>query len=86
MYFLDSLYLALSADTIDEVVKPSHQEEWKRVKPNWICRQDTPEIEAFDLRTPGSLKFLICLITLILLYVVINQNRSYHCCQGRYHN
>ena len=58
------MYLALSADTIDELVKPALRDEWDQVKQNWFPRQDTPKIEAFDKRTPGALKLLIILIIL----------------------
>ena len=52
----DSLYLALSAETLDELVKPHLREEWKLAKKKWFPRTDTPENEAYDLRTPGLFK------------------------------
>ena len=52
-YFSDSLYLALAADSLDELVKPDMREEWELVKQERFPR---PEHKAFDKRTPGKLK------------------------------
>ena len=43
--------MALSKDTLEEIVKPELQEEWATVKPQWFA-DDTPEMQ----KTPGYLK------------------------------
>ncbi|XP_063692200.1 uncharacterized protein LOC134824307 isoform X1 [Bolinopsis microptera] len=52
----DSLYLALSVKTLDEVIKPDLWEEWLEAKKTWFPRTDTPENRAYDKRTPGLFK------------------------------
>ena len=51
----DSLYLALSATSLDEVIKPEMQSEWPETKARWFPRSDSPENKAYDKRTPGNL-------------------------------
>ena len=51
--FSDSLYLAISADQIDKVIKPDLWDEWLKVKKLWFPKTDTPEVKAYDKRTPG---------------------------------
>ena len=51
---LDSLYMALSGQTLDELVKPGMEEEWEDVKKDWFPRTDTAENRAYDKRTPGK--------------------------------
>lgn len=48
------MYLALSGETLDELVKPELKDEWQRIKYLWFPRVDTPENAAFDRRTPGK--------------------------------
>ena len=50
--FSDSLYLALSAETLDELIKPEDEAEWKVVKQQRFPR---PEHRAYDKRTPGMI-------------------------------
>jgi len=52
----DSAYIALSGESIDQVVKPELREEFLIDKPNWFPRTDTPEHRAYDKRTPGLFK------------------------------
>ena len=52
----DSLYMAISADTIEEVVKPDLLSEWVASKHKWFPRTDTEENIQFDKRTPGLFK------------------------------
>ena len=49
----DSLYMALSGRSIDELVKPELKSEWLAEKSNWFPRTDTRENALFDSRTPG---------------------------------
>lgn len=50
----DSLYIALSGDNLESVIKPELRKEWEIVKKDWFPRTDTKENAAFDLRTPGT--------------------------------
>jgi hypothetical protein len=36
-------YIALSADTLEEVMKPDQRQVYDIVKKNWFPRTDTPE-------------------------------------------
>ena len=46
--------MALSAETLDELVKPELKEEWNAKKHQWFPRTDSEENAAFDKRTPGT--------------------------------
>ena len=48
----DSLYLALSAESLDELIKPKDETEWKVIKQQRFPR---PEHKAYDKRTPGMI-------------------------------
>ena len=52
----DSAYMALSATSLEEVIKPDMQQRFQMEKKNWFPRTDTPEHAAYDKRTPGLLK------------------------------
>jgi hypothetical protein len=52
----DSAYIALSADTLDEVIKPDLRQLYDIEKKNWFPHTDTPEHAAYDKRTPGLFK------------------------------
>ena len=52
--------MALSGNSIDELIKPELMEEWNRVKYDWFPRTDTAENRAYDLRTPGNNSNLQC--------------------------
>ena len=52
--FSDSLYMALSAESIEAVIKPELRDEFKAVKSQWFPRTDTADNAAFDTRTPGE--------------------------------
>jgi hypothetical protein len=47
----DSAYMALSATSLEEVIKPDMQQQ-----KNWFQRTDTPEHATYDKRTPGLFK------------------------------
>jgi hypothetical protein len=49
-------YIALSADTLEEMMKPDQRQVYDIVKKNWFPRTDTPEHAAYDKRTPGLFK------------------------------
>ena len=49
-------YIALSADTLEEVMKPDQRHVYDIVRKNWFPRTDTPEHAAYDKRTPGLFK------------------------------
>jgi hypothetical protein len=52
----DSAYMALSTDTLEEVVKPHLRQKYILEKNDWFPRDDTPEHAAYDKRTPGFFK------------------------------
>ena len=52
----DSAYIAIAANSIEDLVKPELREEYNEDKVNWFPRTDTPENRAFDKRTPGLFK------------------------------
>ena len=52
----DSAYMALSTDTLEEVVKPHLRQKYILEKNDWFPRDDTPEHAAYDKRTPGLFK------------------------------
>jgi hypothetical protein len=49
----DSLYMALSGPTLDDIVKPELKNEWVVEKKRWFPR---PENLETDLREPGKRK------------------------------
>ncbi|KAL5263054.1 hypothetical protein ACHWQZ_G008450 [Mnemiopsis leidyi] len=52
----DSLYMALAAETLDELVTSDLKSEWLVAKSHWFPRSDTAENAAYDKRTPGLFK------------------------------
>jgi hypothetical protein len=52
----DSAYMALSTDTLEEVVKPHLRQKYILEKNDWFPHDDTPEHAAYDKRTPGLFK------------------------------
>ena len=52
----DSLYLALSTDSLEDAVKPEMEKSFAEAKIEFFPRSDTPENAAFDSRTPGLFK------------------------------
>ena len=52
----DSAYLAISSDSLDDVVKPEWRQEFQRNKHLWVGRDDTEENVLYDKRTPGLFK------------------------------
>ena len=47
--------MALSANSMDELIKPELREEWNHTKHQWFPRNDTAEHIAHDLRKPGKI-------------------------------
>jgi hypothetical protein len=47
----DSAYMALSTDTLEEVIKPHLRQKYILEKNDWFPRDDTPEHAAYDKRT-----------------------------------
>ena len=52
----NSAYLAISGDSLDDVIKPDMKNQYNREKPEWFPRRTTPEQYNFDKRTPGLFK------------------------------
>jgi hypothetical protein len=53
----DSAYMALSAVSLEEVIKPEMQQRYQLEKKNWFPHTDTPQLAAYDKRTPGVMQF-----------------------------
>jgi hypothetical protein len=49
----DSLYMSLSGNTLDELVKPHLRSTFEAEKHNWLPRTSPPEAARYDKRTPG---------------------------------
>lgn len=54
----DSLYMALSGNSLEEVIKPELREEWDSIKHLWFPRTDNEENKAYDKRTPGKAEYI----------------------------
>lgn len=52
----DSLYLALSKPTLEEVIRPEMMVEFLKDQENWFPNEATPELAAYHKRTPGLFK------------------------------
>ena len=52
--FSDSLYLAISGKSLDEVVREELMDEWEKEKLSWFPRTDTLSNAAYDKREPGQ--------------------------------
>ncbi|XP_019633364.1 PREDICTED: uncharacterized protein LOC109476787 [Branchiostoma belcheri] len=52
----DSAYIAISADSLEDVIKPHMWERYENEKHLWFPRTDDPEHAAYDKRTPGLFK------------------------------
>ena len=65
--FSDSLYMALSAESLEELIKPELREEWGTVKQTWFPREDA-EHSLYDKRTPGKFIVCYCILSIISKY------------------
>ena len=45
--------MALSGNSLNDLIKPDMRDEWLVVKPLWFPRSDSEEVKAYDRRTPG---------------------------------
>ena len=52
----DSCYMAITAESFDEIIKPEMKEIYEKEKYNWFPRTDTEEHLKYDTRTPGLFK------------------------------
>ena len=52
----DSAYLAISAESIDDIIKPEIQDEYESDKCDWFPRTDRAEHAKYDKRIPGLFK------------------------------
>ncbi|CAB4002578.1 Transposon Tf2-9 poly, partial [Paramuricea clavata] len=48
----DSAYLAISAESIDDIIKPEMQDEYESDKCDWFPRTDTVGYANYDKGTP----------------------------------
>ena len=52
----DSAYLAISGESIENLLIPELRSEFEQDKSNWLPRSDKPEHKAYEKRTPGLFK------------------------------
>ena len=52
----DSLYMGVTGDKLDDLIKPKMKEEYEKDKFNWLPRNDTEANAMYDKRTPGLFK------------------------------
>ncbi|CAB4019980.1 Zinc finger and SCAN domain-containing 22 [Paramuricea clavata] len=52
----DSAYIAISGESVEELVKPGLREAFENDKCNWFPRSDTTEHVKYDRRKPGLFK------------------------------
>ena len=52
----DSLYMAISSNNLEDLIKPGMNDAFFQDHHNWFPRRDTPEHVAYDRRTPGLFK------------------------------
>ena len=52
----DSAYIAISGESVEDLVKPEMMHEFEIDKSNWFPRTDTVEHAKYDTRTPGLFK------------------------------
>ena len=52
----DSAYMTLSAASLEEVFKPEMHQRYQMKTKNWFPHTDTPQLAAYDKRTPGLRK------------------------------
>ena len=52
----DSAYIAISGESVEELVKPGLREAFENDKCNWFPRSDTTEHAKYDRRKPGLFK------------------------------
>ncbi|XP_066265252.1 uncharacterized protein [Branchiostoma lanceolatum] len=52
----DSAYIAISADRLEDVIKPHMRNRFENEKHLWFPRTDNPQHAAYDKRTPGLFK------------------------------
>jgi hypothetical protein len=82
----DSAYLALSAEKLEDVIKPEMKQEYEQDKYNWFPDETTKESKAFNKRTPGLFKvefegnsiYALC----SKLYFVEGDTKNKYSCKG----
>ena len=47
---MDSAYIAISGESVENLVKPELKAEFEATKCNWFPRMDAPEHKAYDKR------------------------------------
>ena len=51
-----SLYMAITSENFEDLIKPELKEEFMKDRYNWFPRNDTAENEKYDNRTAGLFK------------------------------
>jgi len=80
----DSMYIATSAENLDDVIKPEMRDQYEKERHLWFPRTDTPEHADFDKRTPGLFKLEFSGVGLVALcsktyYCFSEINEKYSC-------
>jgi len=76
----DSSYMAISADKLEDIIKPEMKNEYEKDKNNWLPRTDTEANNKYDQRTPGLFKVeyegngIVCLCP--KLYYCLNDGKQ----------
>ena len=74
----DSAYIAISGNCLEEVIKPSLKEEFKKNRHLWLGRDDTIKNKVYDSRTPGLFKLEYegnCIISLASKMYYCDENK-----------
>ena len=50
--------MALSGNSLEDVIKPELRAEWDSIKHQWFPRTDSEEHIAYDKRTPGKYEYI----------------------------
>jgi hypothetical protein len=56
---MDSAYMALSATSLEEVIKPEMQQRFRMEKKNWFPRDDTPTKQPICMGRSSRMVFLL---------------------------
>ena len=78
----DSLYMSITSENFEDLIKPELKEEYAKDRSNWFPRNDTKEHTIYDNRTMGLFKteFIgdgMCCLSSKLYYCLRNSNKSH---------
>ena len=78
----DSLYMSITSENFEDLIKPELKEEYVKDRSNWFPRNDTKEHTIYDNRTMGlfQTEFIgdgMCCLSSKLYYCLRNSNKSH---------